>query len=152
MGESNQRRSRVGRPIFRRKLEYVAVRPLRLGSNLVLQPGDRVDDKVRPHHLRSLYQRRKIGPVGHGWTEAMLESKGFNRPEITGTRKSKPKSEPKIEKVGNAKWSVEGTDEIFRTKKAAKAWVDAREAFLDKCEEENDDWLDGGGEDDWLKG
>lgn len=67
--------ARIGRPIYKRHFEYVAVRPIRLNNNTVIEPGK--DVKLRPHQMRSLYLRRRIGPKGHPWTEHALKTKGF---------------------------------------------------------------------------
>lgn len=74
--------ARVARPIFRRKVKYVAVRPIRVTSDKTIEPGEPVE--LRTHHLRSLFLRRRIGPAGHPWTEAMLKTRGFYVPEVKG--------------------------------------------------------------------
>lgn len=63
------------RPPFRRGVPYIAIRPIRLTSKVVLEPGEKVD--LPSHRLRSLFQRRRVGPAGHPWTEAMLGTEGF---------------------------------------------------------------------------
>lgn len=66
--------TRVGRPIFKRGVDYVAVRPLSLGVGHQLNPGDKVDLPV--HRLRALYTRRRIGPAGHPWTDQAIATQG----------------------------------------------------------------------------
>lgn len=67
--------AKVGRPIFRRGLEYVAVRPIKLTKTHTVEPGQPVT--LPTYRLRSLYQRRRIGPKGHPWTEQSLKNNGF---------------------------------------------------------------------------
>ena len=63
------------RHTFRRGDEFVAVKILRLASTTTMEPGTRLDkSKFRLHHLRSLYDRRRIGKVGDPWTEEQLAS------------------------------------------------------------------------------
>ena len=79
--------ARIARPIFRRldkngePMIYIAVRPIRLGAKVHIKPGEEV--RVKMHQLRSLYQRRRIGPKGHPWTEQSLKHQGFPLPFIT---------------------------------------------------------------------
>lgn len=79
---------RVHRPLFRRHYEFVAVRPIRLTRQDVIQPGETIDpERFRLYHLRSLYQRRRIGVKGTPWTEAMLAELGnaHARPEVVAS-------------------------------------------------------------------
>ena len=91
--------ARIARPIFRRldkngePMVYIAVRPIRLGAKVHIKPGEEV--RVKMHQLRSLYQRRRIGPKGHPWTEQSLKHSGFPLPFITDTLK--PDEPPKFE-------------------------------------------------------
>lgn len=80
--------ARTARPLFRRidrqtgkPIVYIAVKPISTGSESSIQPGEIVN--LRPHQLRSLYQRRRIGPEGHPWTEQALASKGFPLPFVS---------------------------------------------------------------------
>lgn len=73
--------ARVGRPVFKRGLEYVAVRPIKMTSKHTVQPGEPV--MLPTYRLRSLYQRRRIGPKGHPWTEQALASQGFPMPFVS---------------------------------------------------------------------
>lgn len=69
------RERRPARPKFRRHETQVVVRPIRLSSTERIEPGVRLDStKFRRHHLRALHRRRRIGPMGHPWTEFMLDS------------------------------------------------------------------------------
>lgn len=70
MALTEAQRSRARRPFFRRGMEYVYVKPVRLGSDRVAQPGD--EAAGREFHLRSLYQRRLIGMLDDPWTEHQL--------------------------------------------------------------------------------
>lgn len=94
--------ARIARPIFRRldkngeRMVYIAVRPIRLGAKVHIKPGEEV--RVKLHQLRSLYQRRRIGPKGHPWTEQSLKHKGFPLPFITDTvDPAEPDQPPKFE-------------------------------------------------------
>ena len=87
---------RVGRPIFRRKETQVAVRPIRLSREETVEAGTVMNDLVRPHHLRSLYNRRRIGPEGHPWTEAMLANDGFYKPEAHSGKEDPEPEEPML--------------------------------------------------------
>lgn len=95
--------ARIPRPLFRRwergtgkPMIYVAVKPIMTGSKATIEPGEEVN--LRPHQLRSLYQRRRIGPKGHPWTEQALKSKGFPHPFITdNVEPAEPDEPPKFE-------------------------------------------------------
>ena len=111
--------ARVGRPIFRRHVEYVAVRPIRLNSTETIQPGEPV--KLRAHQMRSLYLRRRIGPKDHPWTEQALKNpkgmpKPFTSPEPVPS--SDAGAAPEIVKDGLG-WIAGG--ERFKTKTEALA-------------------------------
>lgn len=90
--------ARIARPIFRRldkngdPMVYIAVRPIRLGARVHIKPGEEV--RVKMHQLRSLYQRRRIGPKGHPWTEQSLRHSGFPLPFITDTVTTVQSDEP----------------------------------------------------------
>lgn len=86
----------ANREMFRKHYEFVAVRHIRLSRNDVLEPGQPIDKtKIKLFHLRSLYQRRRIGVAGSPWAEAMLATVGnaFSRPEV---EKPKPESAPAV--------------------------------------------------------
>ena len=157
---------RVGRPIFRRNVDYVAVRPIKLNGTTTLEPGTPVTrEQFRLHHLKSLYLRRRIGPKDHPWTIEMLANQGFHRPEF---HKPGPKTEPDPSPVelpepvkdGN-KWRHPDVSEpSFRTKKEAAAWIEENHAdvstILEEIEEEEfqEQEVEGLLEDDdsWLEG
>lgn len=67
---------RVARPLFYRNKTYVAVRRIHLGSGQYVEPGEELKG-FKVFHLKSLHQRRRIGPKDHPWTEMMLGSTGF---------------------------------------------------------------------------
>lgn len=78
----------IRRETFRHSHEFVAVKRIRVSSNMVLMPGDKIDKAMfRRFHLRRLYYRRRIGIEGSPWTEAMLADKDnpYARPEVTGS-------------------------------------------------------------------
>ena len=91
------------RPIFKRHNDHVAVVDFRMGDQEIKagQPFNR--DKYRTHIIRYMFARRRIGPVGHPWTEEMLA--GVKRPETVNKKKAavqkaaakakKPKAETK---------------------------------------------------------
>jgi hypothetical protein len=79
----------ITREIFRPHHDFVSVRPIRLSATEVLPAGEPIDkSRIRPFHLRSLYQRRRIGIVGSRWTESMLAARddAHARPEVTGSK------------------------------------------------------------------
>ena len=141
--------SRAPRPLFRRTdratgkpIVYIAVKPIMTGSKATIQPGEEV--KLRPHQLRSLYQRRRIGPKGHPWTEQALQSKGFPLPF---TSENKPNSEkakaapaaPTVEPEKDQRpWSIPGTDQRFKTKAEAAEWIEGAEDLPEGIEPIND--------------
>ena len=88
--------AKVGRPIFRRGLEYVAVRPIKMTSKHTVKPGEPVNLPI--HRLRSFYQRRRIGPKGHPWTEQSLKNNGFPLAYVTDkVAPVEPDKPPKFE-------------------------------------------------------
>lgn len=112
---------RIGRPIFRRTYQYVAIRRIKAASNSFIEPGESVMH-LRQHQLRDLYRRRRIGPVGHPWTAQALASKGFPVAWV----KDVPPVEGPIEPVHDKRpWAVLGTQERFATKKEAVTWAEA---------------------------
>ena len=77
----------VPRPIFKRHNEHVAVVDFRMGDQDIKagEPFNR--DKYRTHIIRYMFMRRRIGPVGHPWTEEMLA--GVKKPETVSKEKAK---------------------------------------------------------------
>ncbi len=134
---------RIGRPIFRRHEDFVAVRRIRLGGDNYIEPGEPVTrETFKLYHMRSLYQRRKIGVKGHPWTEAMLQSEGFYRPEISGA----PADESEfLDAMGNdADWNpdldqkvLSSTDEMEKVLKDSESGQDPSEE-TEKTEEIGD--------------
>lgn len=142
---------RIGRPIFRRSDVQVAVRPIRLSRVETVEPGTVMNDLVRPHHLRGLYQRRRIGPQGHPWTIAMLEHDGFYKPEAHRNKPAlepqepNPEHEAQIEAAKEALqkwvemeptetdegWTVEGADEPFESEEDAQAFIAQQHAAVE---------------------
>lgn len=82
------------RPFFRRGIIYVVVRPLRIGSALVLTPGTEIKPgDFKTFQLRNWYRRRRIGPKDHPWTQAMLQDQStFARPELASRKKGQKKT------------------------------------------------------------
>lgn len=102
---------KISRPLFKRSMEFVAVRRIRVGTDSYIEPGTELSKKdFRLFHLRSLYNRRRIGPKDHRWTENVLKTKGF----VGATVRESELPDPV--KDGN-KWLVPNTEESFRTKK-----------------------------------
>lgn len=125
--------ARIGRPLFRRGLKYVAIRRIRMTATHFIEPGERVD--LPTYRLRALYNRRRIGPEGHPWTEQCLRhSEGYPKPWVTDTLTDAPAASekpieptPQIEpvKIGSY-WLLPGlTEEKFRSRKKAAAFLDA---------------------------
>lgn len=122
--------ARALRPLFRRHLEYVAVRPISVMGRLI-QPGEPVgrDQGVRLHVMRSLHQRRRIGPKGHPWTEQAIASRtGYPKPFVSDRSEPEPAPEPEPVFVKSGRqWTIKGVaDQTFRTKTAAQEWWDAQ--------------------------
>lgn len=66
----------VGRPLFKRTQNWVAVKPVRHKGRLI-KPGEPITrEDFKLHHLRSLYQRLRIGVVDTPWTELALKKRG----------------------------------------------------------------------------
>lgn len=63
------------------------------------------------------------------WESSVIELAEFEAPDVSTGQVSEVEVEtPEPEKQGNSKWSIEGLDEVFKTKKAAKAaWVEEAE-------------------------
>lgn len=57
---------------FRRSMELIAVRPVRLDAETRLAPGDPLPARVRLFHRMNLYQRRLVGAKGDPWTLARI--------------------------------------------------------------------------------
>lgn len=86
------------RPIFKRHNDHVAVVDFRMGDQDIKagEPFNR--DKYRTHIIRYMFVRRRIGPVGHPWTEEMLA--GVKRPETASKAKATAqKAAPKPKKA-----------------------------------------------------
>ena len=64
------------RPMFRRFDDFVVVRPLRLSSAVVLQPGTQVSFRQYPtYRLRAWYRRRRIAKAGCEWAKLVLSGR-----------------------------------------------------------------------------
>ena len=131
---------RIARPLYRRHAEYVAVKPIRTHTNSVIKPGE--DVKLRPHQMRSLYQRRRIGPKGHAWTEQALKQKGFPLPFVSDNPRASelaPPAAPAIEPHKDQRpWAILDTDQRFKTKAEALAWIEAATDLPEGTEPVND--------------
>ena len=75
---------RIARELYGRSKILVAVRPIRLTSNVVIEPGEEVDEyKVRTFQKQNWYRQRRVGVKGAAWTEAMLkDTRTHARPEV----------------------------------------------------------------------
>lgn len=79
----------VFQPLFRRGLDYVVVRPIRISAKVTWPVGRVVKwGELKHFQTRALYQRRRLGPKDSPWTEHMLQSwedgKPLAKPEVTG--------------------------------------------------------------------
>lgn len=76
----------IRRELYRRGLEFVAVRQIQLTSAEFLQPGQLIDkSKFKTHQIKRWYNMRRIGVVDSEWTNAMLnDDRAHARPEVTG--------------------------------------------------------------------
>ena len=94
----------IPRPIFKRHNDHVAVMDFSMGDQKI-KAGDPFNrDKYRTHIIRYMFVRRRIGPVGHPWTEEMLA--GVKRPETASKEKAKAQkaaAKPKKLKVETKK-------------------------------------------------
>jgi len=115
--------ARAPRPLFRRSDSFIAVRPIRVGGQEIA-PGEPV---VAPLHiLRMYHQRRRIGPVGHAWTEQSLAaSSGHPLPFVAEPTEPTEPQRPEPVRDG-ARWVVEGSDRTFRSKSSAMAYIDGQ--------------------------
>lgn len=80
----------VRQQLFRYYYDFVVVKPIRLTSTSVLEPGTLVDKTMfRRYQIKTWYRRRRIGVVDSDWANAMLSDKNNSRasPEITGELK-----------------------------------------------------------------
>lgn len=107
------------RELFRPGYDFVAVRPIRLTAKETIQPGTKLDNsKFRGYHLRSLYQRRRIGVAGSPWTLAMLDQleDAHARPEVVDP-KGKTQEDELSELLGDENVSKETPKKPKATKK-----------------------------------
>lgn len=115
-------------PLFNRSMSFVAVRHIRLSADTVLEPGSPIEG-LRVFHLKDLHRRRKIGPVGHPWTESMLASQDpLHRPELAAIKHDEPKQEvpgavePFMHQDADGNW-VLGDGQVFGSlDEALAAW------------------------------
>lgn len=98
--------ARVGRPIFKRHEIYVALRRIRLSTDDYLEPGDVVD--LPTYRLKHLYNRRRIGPRGHPWTEQAL-AVGDGYPKAFTT--DDPYADFRLKSQGNVWSDIEEADD-----------------------------------------
>lgn len=76
----------IRREMFRKSLEFVAVRPIRLTSTEFIQPGQLIDkNKFKVFQIQRWYNLRRIGVKGSDWVSAMLsDGRSTAKPEVTG--------------------------------------------------------------------
>lgn len=73
MATPEERTIRVRRGGFRRGNEFIAVRRIRLTATDHIEPGEPIDKgQFRISHLRSLYERGRIGVRDSAWARMML--------------------------------------------------------------------------------
>jgi hypothetical protein len=107
--------------IFRRSLSYVFVKPVRLAHDLVAQPGESAD-QLREYHKRSLLRRRRIGPVGHEWTEEQLGAFAVATAVSPATNSISESATPTMTHAGGSWYEIvhtDGTVEKVQGKSAA---------------------------------
>lgn len=137
-------------PLFTRHADYVAVRHIRLSADTVLEPGTPIEG-LRFFHLKDLHRRRKIGPVGHAWTESMLGNQdALFHPEFASVSHTEPKDqapgavEPFMHQNDKDQW-VLGDGQVFDTlDEALAAWHNSvgTEDPTDSDDEPGDDETD----------
>lgn len=116
----------IRQPIFSKSMSFVAVRQTRLSADTILMPGDAVEG-LRLFHLRDLYRRRRIGPVGHPWTEDMLANQEarYSPERMSGIPRQDldlEDIEPFMNQDEEGRW-VLGKDQVFDTlEEALAAW------------------------------
>lgn len=135
-------------PLFSRSASYVAVRHIRLSADTVLEPGTPIEG-LRVFHLKDLHRRRKIGLVGHPWTESMLANQDnkLHRPELEAVSHDEPKQqvpgavEPFMHQDPEGNW-VLGDGQVFGSlDEALAAWHNTvgTEDPTDNADEPGDD-------------
>ncbi len=73
MTEQPKRERPPRKPRFQRRgVTWVAVKPIRLGPDSFLQPGEECPAEFRLHYLRHLWRRNAIGPKGSDYVAFML--------------------------------------------------------------------------------
>ena len=109
----------VPRPIFKRHNEHVAVVNFRMGDQDIKagEPFNR--DKYRTHIIRYMFVRRRIGPVGHPWTEAMLA--GVKKPETASKKKAETQKAQTTKKVEPKAKSTKKAESKAEDKKEEKS-------------------------------
>ncbi len=59
--------------IFKRNMNYVAVRPIRLSTSMQILPGFVITPElIKQFQLRTWFRRRRVGHEGRDWTVRML--------------------------------------------------------------------------------
>jgi|TARA_Y100000310_G_scaffold160698_2_gene160512 hypothetical protein len=108
-------------------MEFTAVRHIRLGGDLTLNPGDDVPkDIVRRFRLKRLYQRKLIGPKGHGWTKWTMGLPLNKRVAQAAREEQQAASGVTINRKGGGRWSVSvDGEEVAKGRGAANldAWL-----------------------------
>lgn len=62
------------RPLFSRRADYLAIKPIPLGKDKTLTPGSPLTRrKFKAYHLASLFRRGMISPKGHPFTKFALQ-------------------------------------------------------------------------------
>jgi len=64
----------VRRPRFQRGLRWIAVRPIVLGKDAMVKPGELIPQSWSGSRLRRLHRTQQIGPIGSRWSELMIRA------------------------------------------------------------------------------
>ena len=153
--------TRVSRPAFRRVMKLVVVRPIKIGHDSILNPGDPVPKNIRLHVRRAWYARRRVGPKGSDWSKQMIlnweQGVANRKPEIVSLapqvdRLASVREGLEPEKVGSQYVFDQGGEfEIkFTSKKKAAEWLETEDAtaFLTSMLTEDETSEDGAAEDE----
>lgn len=108
---------------FRKHFEFIVTRPLRLTATVTLEPGTKIDkSQFNTVHLRGMYRRKRIGVEGSQWANDQVAFYYQKYPEQVEDTPSE--EAPLVPKKDGKKWTVEGYDVTFTTKKGAQEFID----------------------------
>ena len=117
---------RIRQPTFRRGAPYVAVRPIKVSADTVINPGEKIDPTFfRRFHMMTMHRRRLIGIEGDEWTKEMLAVWNFKEKRDDArakkARAEKGKAEPKTEEKAPEPVVVEAAEEEPAPAKTTRA-------------------------------